>query len=67
MEKSKVTEATEGMRMYTLGGSVKANQQWAVQEADYRLKQEAYMEEISQIEELIARTSHSMGTCRFDS
>jgi hypothetical protein len=66
MKESKVTEATERMRVYTLAGLVKADKQWVLQQAGYRQKQELYIEEIRQIGQLIAGITHSMETCKFE-
>ncbi len=63
VRESKHTEAVEGMHKETLGGSVKADKQWIVEQVDDRQKQVSYMAEISEIEKILAKTSHSMETC----
>jgi hypothetical protein len=60
---SKRVKATEGLRRDVLKGSVTADEEWAAQQDDYKVKHSSYGAQIRSVQMLIAKTSQAMQTC----
>ena len=64
MRETQQVEVAERKRRITLGGSVHADRQWVVNQADDRHKQAVYAAEIAEIEAIIAQILKGLETCR---